>query len=99
MTCSDVAVTMHLLDMLIKNDNDEYIIRVNKDQCKIYLDSFNAKGYTRVKSECLDWTPVFTTLQSAESYLDMSHETSDHEMLSVGTLQIIGDENDHLLFD
>ncbi|KAJ8331911.1 hypothetical protein BDV3_004588 [Batrachochytrium dendrobatidis] len=57
MTVDDIIHTLHLLDMIVKNDHGAYVIRCNMPALREYDEKIKAKGYPTVKPENLRWSP------------------------------------------
>ncbi|CAG8521144.1 958_t:CDS:2 [Funneliformis mosseae] len=62
MTVNDIIATLQINNMLVRDEeNGTYRIVVDKDLIKNHLDKVTAKGYPRIKSENLRWTPFILT--------------------------------------
>lgn len=57
MTPEDVSRTLSELDALYKDDDDEYAIRYAPAVYAQEIARLDAKGYLKVRPECLKWTP------------------------------------------
>lgn len=60
MTPDDIVVTLHLLDMLVKNEDGEYVIRVNHRLVQEYMERYASKGHATVSEELVQWTPMLS---------------------------------------
>ncbi|CAI2175366.1 3378_t:CDS:2 [Funneliformis geosporum] len=62
MTVNDIIATLQINNMLVRDEeNGTYRIVVDKDLIKNHLDKVTSKGYPRIKSENLRWTPFILT--------------------------------------
>ena len=59
MTYDDIVSTLLNLDMLVKDEQGEYVIRVSSTLIDAYLEKCAAKGYPSVKPHKLRWSPFF----------------------------------------
>ncbi|KAI8926920.1 hypothetical protein BC831DRAFT_454368 [Entophlyctis helioformis] len=70
MTVDDVTHTLMLMDMIVKNAHDSYVIRCNLPALRAYDAKIRSKGYVTVKPENLRWMPFMVkrsyTLQDQE---------------------------------
>lgn len=57
MTVDDVAHTLDLMGMLVKNSQGNYVIRCNMPALISHYEKLKSKGYPAVKSENLRWSP------------------------------------------
>ena len=57
MTVDDVISTLHLMDMIVKNSQGQYVIRINVDSVRQAVKHLRSKGFPRAKMELLQWSP------------------------------------------
>ena len=61
MTIDDVVSTLQDVDLLFKNDRDEYAIELKAAVLDGHFDKVAKKNYPRVKEASLRWTPYALT--------------------------------------
>lgn len=59
LTTDDIAVTLYLLDILQKREN-EWEINVNIDMCEKYMERVRCKNVMTVNGDFLEWEAVYT---------------------------------------
>ena len=57
MTSDDVVATLFHLEMLGKDSQGRYVLRIQQDLVRSYLERLDSKGYPSGKMENLRWSP------------------------------------------
>lgn len=98
MTVNDVVATLQINNMLVKDEeNGTYRIVVDKDLIKNHLEKVTAKGYPRIRTENLRWTPFILTraLRRAQDLENEKNISKQEQQNSTDrTNKIVDDEMD-----
>ncbi len=57
MTADDIVATLFHLDMLVRDNQGRYVLRIQQDLVLSYLARLESKGYPSGKMENLRWSP------------------------------------------
>jgi hypothetical protein len=81
LTTEDIASTLYVLEMLVKDGDGKWRIRVNLELCQAYIEGVNSKGFVSVDSDRLQWTPsVYEDTSNAQGLVNDSDLTDIEEM-------------------
>ncbi|KAJ3331004.1 hypothetical protein HDU76_004308 [Blyttiomyces sp. JEL0837] len=79
MTYDDIVATLANLEMLVKDSDGRYVIRINVDIVEEYLKRIEAKGYPSARPGSLRWSPFLSKRDSS------AHQHHSHHALGNAT--------------
>ncbi|RIA97832.1 acyl-CoA N-acyltransferase [Glomus cerebriforme] len=96
MTVNDVIATLQINNMLVRDENGIYRIVVDKDLIKNHLEKVTAKGYPRIRTENLRWTPFILTrvLRRAQDLENEKNMSTQEQQNSIDLFNKIVDKMD-----